>query len=64
MTNQETFEQGYKDPQQAFELAIAQGRLSTDPTATNYAGFYMYMGPSKTPGKDAFKHSATRQYLA
>lgn len=45
----------------AFELAIGTGRLSSDRTAVNYAGHYMYMGLNK--GRDAFKHSTTREYL-
>ena len=52
----------WKEPQKAFEDAIKEGRLSTDVTAKNYAGHYMYMGPG-TNGKDAFKHINTRQYL-
>lgn len=54
----------WKDPQQAFEQAIAEGRLSDDPTAENYAGRYMYMGPACSHGGgDAFKHIETRDYL-
>jgi hypothetical protein len=36
---------GWKDSQQAFEEAIAAGRLSADPQHPRYAGHYMYMGP-------------------
>ena len=54
----------YRDPQAAFEQAIAEGRLSRDPKADNYAGRYMYMGPRADGRGDAFKHSLTRQYLA
>lgn len=58
-------DQGYiRDPKEAFKDAIAQGRLSTDPAAKNYAGHYMYMGPGcgKMAGKDAFKNKTTRAY--
>lgn len=48
------------DPQKAFAEAIEQGRLSTDPTADNYAGNYMYM--CTVDGKDLFKNSLTRRY--
>lgn len=55
----------FKIPQEAFEDAIAAGRLSANPNAANYAGRYMYMGTYGGPGevKDQFKHIATRQYL-
>ena len=53
---------GWKDAQAAFKEAIAQGRLSENPKADNYAGNYMYMGPAINGG-DAFKHIVTRQYL-
>lgn len=56
-TQQPTF----KDAQQAFEEAIAAGRLSANSNATNFAGNFMYMG---TYGdKDQFKNIDTRQYL-
>lgn len=51
----------FKDPKEAFEQAIADGRLSADPKAANYAGNYMYMGPNGA--KDAFKHTQTREYI-
>jgi hypothetical protein len=51
----------YKDPQKAFKKAIKSGRLSDDPCAVNYAGWYMYMGTFN--GIDQFKHSSTRQYI-
>lgn len=54
----------HKDPQQAFEEAIAAGRLSTDPQAENYAGHYMYMGIANDGVRDAFKHSLTREYIS
>lgn len=50
----------HKDPQECFERAIKEGRLSTDPTASNYAGNYMYMGTWH--GKDTFKNRDSRQY--
>lgn len=54
----------FKDPREAFDLAIAQGRLSADEKAPNYAGNYMFMGPSaQRPAIDAFKHILTRDYL-
>jgi hypothetical protein len=52
----------FKPAQQVFEQAIADGRLSADPHSTAYAGRYMYMGTWN--GKDAFKHTQTREYLA
>ena len=59
--------QGWKDSEQAFNDAIASGRLSADRKAHNYAGHYMYMGPGrdKATGEsaDAFKHITTRQYI-
>lgn len=50
----------FKDPQEAFEQAISEGRLSADQQAENYAGHYMYMGTWS--GVDKFKHAVTRQY--
>lgn len=52
-----------EDPQAAFERAIAAGRLSDDPTRSDYAGHYMYMGPTTDGKHDAFKHVFTREYL-
>lgn len=49
------------DAQKAFQKAIADGRLSADTKAENFAGHYMYMGNYN--GKDQFKHYDTRQYL-
>ena len=52
----------YRHPDQAFEDAIASGRLSLDPSSPIFAGNYMYMG---TWGEgDGFKNIITRQYLA
>lgn len=48
---------------EAFEKAIAIGRLSHDKLADNYAGHYMYMGTLDGDGADTFKHSLTRIYL-
>ena len=47
--------------QLAFERAIEQGRLSTNPTDSNYAGNYMFMG-NWSDGKDTFKNINTREY--
>jgi hypothetical protein len=52
----------FTEPGRAFDAAIRAGRLSTNPTASNYAGHYMYMG-TDAAGQDLFKHSDTRQYL-
>ncbi len=46
----------------AFARALAQGRLSRDPTAPNYQHNYMFMGTHPKRG-DAFKHRETRRYL-
>ena len=46
---------------QAFDRAIASGRLSTDITEDNYAGDYMYM--QTQDGVDQFKNRLTRVYL-
>lgn len=55
---------GWKKPADAFQQAINEGRLSRDRNAANYAGDYMYMGPTVDGSHDAFKHIVTRQYLA
>lgn len=52
----------FKDSKEAFQEAIAQGRLSTHSTDDNWAGNYMYMGT--TESSDMFKHIDTREYLA
>lgn len=57
MDNKPTF----RDSQQAFEQAIAEGILSTDPKQPNYAGNYMYM--CTWDGVDEFKNIITRKYL-
>lgn len=46
----------------AFNSAINEGRLSDLPMDNNYAGNYMYMG--RYNGKDQFKNSLTREYIA
>ena len=51
------------DPSAAFERALASGRLSGDPRAKNYVGFYMFMGLTVDGKHDAFKHTMTREYL-
>ena len=51
----------YKNPQAAFNAAIATGRLSATPGAHNYAGNYMYMGTYS--GAAQFKNINTRAYL-
>jgi predicted Abi (CAAX) family protease len=45
----------------AFDHAIDTGRLSTDKSAPNYAGHYMYMGNGKNGAM--FKNIVTRQYI-
>jgi hypothetical protein len=58
--NQTTF----RDAQQAFNEAIAAGRLKArrDDVSGPYAGNYMYMGTWS--GKDHFKNRYTREYIA
>jgi hypothetical protein len=51
----------FKNPQDAFALAIADGVLSIDSSSKLYAGNYMYMGI--VDGKDQFKNIETREYL-
>lgn len=53
----------FKDSDVAFNEAIQSGRLSADKNASNYAGDYMYMGPSVDGKYDSFKHVTTRQAL-
>ena len=52
----------FRDAQEAFEQAIAEGRMSTDHESCQYAGDYMYMGTKY--GVDLFKNINTREYLA
>jgi hypothetical protein len=51
----------FRDPHDAFEDAIRQGRLSGDPDSPLYAGEFMYMGTYN--GVDAFQHVVSRRYL-
>jgi hypothetical protein len=51
----------FKDPKEAFNEAVEEGRLSRDKGAENYVGLYMYMGTND--GKDLFKNIITREYL-
>ena len=51
----------YRDSAQAFDDAIAAGKLTTDPEDELYAGAWMYMVTIN--GEDQFKHIATRRYL-
>ena len=53
----------FRNSVDAFNDAIAAGRLSADESAPNYAGHYMYMG-TDAEGIDLFKHINTRRYLA
>lgn len=53
----------FKTAKEYFEEALASGRLSHDPKAINYVGYYMFMGLNKE-GKVLFKHCDTREYLA
>ncbi len=51
---------------EAFTKAIRNGRLSADEKAANYAGNFMFMGPTfNFQGEpfDAFKNISTREYL-
>src|SRR5262249_8184642 len=45
-----------------FDRAIADGSLSRDPEADNYAGRYMWMYCSQN-GRNYFKHCDTRTYI-
>lgn len=51
----------FRNAQDAFKDAIAQGRLSSDPKSPIYAGLFMYMGTAGAV--DMFKNSDTREYL-
>jgi len=51
----------YRSPMTAFDNAIKAGRLSTDKSAPNYAGHYMYMCTDDA-GHDLFKNINTRRY--
>lgn len=51
----------YQNPQDAFEVAIQLGLLSTDQSAPNFAGRFMYMGTDDERGH-AFKDIDSREY--
>jgi len=51
-----------KNAGEAFQRAIAQGRLVDDPKAKNCADHYMYMGTCPECG-DLFKHKDKQRYL-
>jgi hypothetical protein len=54
------------EPEVAFNHAINHGILSSNPTAENFAGNFMYMGTyayGPVIRKDSFKNIATRKYL-
>jgi hypothetical protein len=53
----------FTNPDQAFDAAIAAGRLSADQSHVNWAGKYMYMGDDAS-GRHLFKNRITREYLA
>ena len=50
-----------RQPQDAFEDAIAEDRLSLLKDAPDWAGNFMYMGTKN--GRDLFKHIDSREYL-
>ena len=52
----------HEEPQQAFDAAIQLGTLSSDPSADNYAGAFMYMGTDTERGH-AFKNIDQRFYV-
>ena len=56
-----TFKPTFKPAQATFKAAIQAGLLSDDPTTSNWAGHYMYMGTFN--GIDQFKHRDTRDYI-
>lgn len=53
----------HENPDQAFERAIRDGWLSSNPKDSHYAGNYMYMGTTDD-GIAQFKHIITRMYIA
>ena len=55
------FEPEFRNPKDAFNQAIKDGRLVLQETSPNYAGKYMYMGT--WDNKDQFKNSMYRNYL-
>ena len=58
-----THSKAISESAKAFAKAIAEGRLSDNENAPNYAGNYMFMGYQGVTGKALFKHIDTRQYL-
>lgn len=50
----------HRNPEQAFNEAIARGYLSTTPGTEHFAGDYMYM--HSTALNDEFKNIITREY--
>jgi hypothetical protein len=52
----------FRDPVEAFDAAIREGKLSAQRGWLPYAGDYMYMG-TDVDGIDLFKHIDSRQYL-
>ena len=48
------------NPNDAFDNAIKNGRLTDDPKDQNFAGNYMFMGTYN--GKDQFKNIMYRKY--
>jgi hypothetical protein len=53
---------GFRNPEIAFNNAVAKGTLSEVKGCANYAGNYMYMH-TDIFGRDFFKNSETRKYL-
>jgi len=51
----------FRNPVDAFDDAIASGRLNTRPESSKYAGNWMYMHTDED-GKDVFKNIETRRY--
>ena len=51
----------YRNYAKAFDQAIKDNRLTTNPKNDNYAGNYMYMH-TDSDGKDCFKNINTRKY--
>jgi len=49
-----------RNPNEAFNQAIAEGRLTINLEDKNFAGDYMYMGTYN--GRDSFKHCDSRKY--
>jgi len=51
-----------RDAKQAFDQAIEDSRLSSEPSSPRYAGNFMYMYHDVS-GMAQFKHRDTREYL-